>query len=70
MADEELLDVNECARRLGLGRSLVYQYIRAGDLPSVKLGRARRVLVADLRAFVRRLRQNQLGDPGPDPCGG
>jgi excisionase family DNA binding protein len=56
MSTELLLTVNEAARRLGLGRSFVYSFIRRGDLPSVKIGGARRVLASDLEDFVCRLR--------------
>jgi len=61
MSDEILITVNEAARRLGLGRSLTYRFIRTGDLPSLKIGGARRILVADLHEFVRHLRQQNDG---------
>jgi excisionase family DNA binding protein len=51
-----LLTVPQCAERLGLGRSTVYQFIRTGALPSLRVGRLRRVAAADLDAFVQRLK--------------
>lgn len=39
------------ARRLDVSRALVYRWIGAG-LPSIKLGRARRVLVAEADAWL------------------
>jgi excisionase family DNA binding protein len=47
-----LLDVTECAQILGLGRSHVYNFILRGDLPSLKLGRRRKVSVQALREFI------------------
>ena len=56
MCDLLLIDVNEAARRMGVGRSFLYQhYIQNGDLPSIKLGNSRRVRVKDLEDFVSRL---------------
>lgn len=59
MADEILITVEECARRLHLGRSHTYKYILSGALPSVKCGRARRVQVRALEEFVERLLRDQ-----------
>ena len=47
-----LLTVSEAATRLQLGRSLVYQLVMAGDIPSIKVGRARRVPVQGLEQFI------------------
>lgn len=57
MSDELLITVAEAARRLGLGRSLTYRFIQTAELPSLKIGGARRVAVADLNQFVERLRE-------------
>ena len=54
-----LLTVEECARRLALGRSHTFKYVLTGELASVKLGRARRVPVRALEEFVERLLQEQ-----------
>ena len=56
MSDEILITVTEAGRRLGLGRSITYRLIQTCDLPSLKIGGARRILVADLHEFVRSLR--------------
>ncbi len=55
MCNELLVDVREAARRLQLGRSLTYRLVQSGALRSVKIASARRILVTDLEAFVRRL---------------
>jgi excisionase family DNA binding protein len=54
-----LLTVEEAAHRLGIGRSHAYVYVLKGELPSVKLGRARRVPADELEGFVERLRAEQ-----------
>lgn len=53
-----LLRVEDCAHRLRLGRSLTYRFIQSGELRSIKVAGARRVLVSDLEEFVRRLRED------------
>lgn len=40
---EGLQRISEAARFLGISRSLVYQLINAGDLPTVRIGRSRRI---------------------------
>lgn len=58
MCEEMLLKINEVSRRLGFGRSFVYQrFIQSGLLPSIKVGGARRVLRSDLEQFVARLKE-------------
>lgn len=56
MMDERLLlTVNQAAERLGISRTLTYALVMSRELPSVKLGRARRVPTAELQRFVDRL---------------
>ncbi|HUF53303.1 MAG TPA: helix-turn-helix domain-containing protein [Dehalococcoidia bacterium] len=57
MSDKILLTVPEAAERLGVGRSFLYGIIQRGDLPSIKLGRARRVSLTALESFVARLEE-------------
>lgn len=45
----------EVAELLGLGRSKVMVMIADGEIPSVKIGRARRVLHSDLVEYLERL---------------
>ncbi len=61
MCDALLMNVTDAARKLGLGRSITYELIRAGQLRSVKIGGARRVLVSDLADFVSRLESDPEG---------
>ena len=50
--ETKLMTVPEVASDLRLSRSQVYALMAAGQLRSVHIGRSRRVLVADLAAFV------------------
>ena len=54
--DEErlLLTVAEAANRLRIGRSLMYELLAAGDIPSIRIGRLRRVPCEALQDFVAR----------------
>ena len=62
MNDERLLlTIPEVAVKLGLGRSFVYQMVRAGTLRSVKLGRARRVSTEVLRRWVEEQADTKAG---------
>lgn len=55
--EKMLLTVSEAAAALGMGRSFVYQLVTTGELPSVKLGKNRRVPVVELEKYVQRLLQ-------------
>jgi len=50
--DVRLITIADDAERLSLCRSKVYELIAEQKLPTVKIGRARRVSMDDLRAFV------------------
>lgn len=52
-----LLTVEQAARRLNVGRSLVYQLMTSGELESVHVGRLRRVPADALATFVANLRR-------------
>jgi excisionase family DNA binding protein len=62
MCEQLLLRVEEAARRLNIGRSLAYRFIQSGQLPSVKVAGARRVLVSDLEEFVSQLKESDEQD--------
>ena len=49
----------EVAERLSLGRTVVYQLLRCGELPCVRIGRAVRVRATDLEAWVERQQTDQ-----------
>lgn len=53
--DKVLLSVDEAAESLSVSRATLYRLFAAGALPSVTVGRSRRVQVKALNAFIRRL---------------
>ena len=57
----------DAARRLGVSASYVRQLIAAGDLPAVRVGRAWRILEADLEALAqqRAERARPVAQPVP-----
>jgi excisionase family DNA binding protein len=54
-----LLSPDQVAESLGVCRSRVYDLMRTRALPSVKIGRARRVPVSAVRAYVDQLTNSQ-----------
>ena len=54
--DKLLLTPTEAATALGIGRSKVYELMRAGTLRSVRIDSCRRVALEDLTALVTQLR--------------
>ena len=57
---EKLLRVPIVAERLSLSRAKTYELLASGQLPSVTVGRARRVRESDLDAMVRRWAAEQV----------
>ena len=51
-----LLTPTEAADALGIGRSKVYELLRAGTLASVRIDSCRRIPLEDLKAMIDRLR--------------
>ena len=56
LTQDDILDAGEVAELLHLRRSTVEDYARRGLLPSIKLGRFRRFVRADVEEELRRLR--------------
>lgn len=54
--DKLLLTPTEAADALGIGRSKVYELLRAGTLLSIRIDSCRRVPLEDLTAMIARLR--------------
>ncbi len=50
--DKLLLTPDEAARVLGIGRSKLYELLRAGVVESVRIGTCRRVPAAALSGYV------------------
>jgi excisionase family DNA binding protein len=49
-----LLTVEEVANLTSLGRSTVYELLARGEIPSITIGRSRRVPSEALHAWIRR----------------
>ena len=62
-----LLTVEQAAEQLGVGRTTVFALIKSGELPAVKLGRLRRVPLAEVEAYTARLMADQHPTTAP-PC--
>jgi len=58
-----LLTPEQAAETLGLGRSSVYELMRARRIRSVKIGRSRRIPYASLLDFIGDLEQAANTDP-------
>ena len=59
--EELLLRPHECAEVLGLRRSKVYQLIAGGAIPSIAIGKSRRIPLDALRARVRARAETRAG---------
>ncbi len=52
MEDKMLYTLTDVAAALSVGRSKVYELVRSGALPSVRIGGSRRVRGEDLATYV------------------
>lgn len=57
--DKMLLTPEEAAQALSIGRSKLYELLRAGVLGSVRIGGSRRIPVAALHEYVAELGTNK-----------
>ncbi|QFT77426.1 helix-turn-helix domain-containing protein [Erythrobacter sp. THAF29] len=48
--------VNDAARMIGVGRTKLYELISSGELETVKIGKATRIMTASLHKLVERCR--------------
>ena len=56
-----LLTPAEAARRLSLARSTLYELLLRREIESITIGRARRIPMSALVAYIDRLRREQGG---------
>jgi excisionase family DNA binding protein len=54
-----LLTMEEAADALGICRALLYQLVMRGQIPSIKIGRSRRVPVSALHAYIAHLMEEK-----------
>lgn len=60
-----LLNIAEASEALGIGTTLCYELVQRGELTSITLGRARRIPVASLQAFIeRKVAEKEAGNAG------
>ena len=52
-----LVTIPAAAQLLGVSRSKLYELLAEGALPTVRIGRSRRIAMVDPQAFVRRCRE-------------
>jgi excisionase family DNA binding protein len=57
-----VLTIEQAARRLGIGRTLMYSLVMDGEIESVTIGRLRRIPVECLTEYVTKLRESQRDD--------
>jgi excisionase family DNA binding protein len=50
---KRLLSAEDLARELGVGRTTAYALLWSGTIPSLKVGRLRKVRRVDLEAFIK-----------------
>ena len=55
--DQICVRVNDAARMIGVGRTKLYELIAAGEVETIKLGKATRITTASLHDLVRRRRE-------------
>ena len=49
---KKLLSAEDLAQRLGVGRTTAYSLLWSGTIPSMKVGRLRKVRREDLEAYI------------------
>ena len=52
LTEFEMLDVRDAMRVLRLSRTMVYELLKCGKLPGIKIGGTWRIPVADLRRWL------------------
>lgn len=63
MEDKLLYKVADVAQVLSLSRTKVYELVRSGELPSVRIGGSRRVRGEDLTEYVESLQRISAHTP-------
>ncbi|MDQ4002745.1 MAG: helix-turn-helix domain-containing protein [Actinomycetota bacterium] len=58
----ELLSLKEVSQELGMSKGWVYQRIRSGEIPHVKLGHNNKVRREDLQAYLQAQRRESIDE--------
>ena len=56
-----LLTIDQAASALEISRSHIYSLLMTGDLPSIKIGRSRRILAGALELWARERQEREAG---------
>jgi len=70
MSEDRLLKINEVTERLGLSRSTVMGLLARGDIQSLTIGRARRIPMSRLEAWIEARAESDTrrrGKAAPNP---
>ncbi len=62
-----LLRVEEAARLIGMGKSKTWDLVNRGDIPSIKIGKSRRVPLAALQRWIAEQTGAQFDEPRRGP---
>lgn len=49
------LGIDDAARVIGVARSMLYEIVARGELPSFKIGRRRMILAKELETYINRV---------------
>ena len=60
----ELLSIQEVCQELDMGKSWVYQRLKSGEIPSIRLGRLIKVRRADLEEYMNSHRYTPPAESG------
>jgi excisionase family DNA binding protein len=60
-AAKEFYSLEEVAELLGVNYQLIYKLVRAGDLPSARIGKVYRVMRVDLDGYLQRSKAHSGG---------
>lgn len=66
-ADQATGPVEALVDILGVGRSSAYRLVREGRVPSIQVGKARRVLMPALAALLLGIERDEGAEPKPTP---
>jgi excisionase family DNA binding protein len=64
--EERLFSAEEVAERLGMSKYTITEWLKAGRLRGIKIGKYWRVKESDLQAFLDNPPPLQRREPGPD----
>ena len=59
-----LLSPDETCNAIGVGRATLFKLLASGEIPSIKIGRLRRIPVRELRQYVERQVAAQTSEEG------